>query len=176
MSLLKTIKPEEATGAVAEIYKKYEEELTKVPNVIQMYSTNAKWLYQVGENLKYFSEHESYHKEFFFLMRILIADFYKGEYCLRLNTAILKYLDYSAEELEEIKKDHNKAKIPEKEIVLLSYIVKVATNPDSSTNLDIIKLKEFGWKDDEIFDALFNAVTFSGYIKLVKALKITADF
>lgn len=176
MSLLKTITPEEATGNIAEIYKNYEDNLTKVPNVIQMYSTNPRWLEMMSGFLRYYSENPNFKPEFFFLMRIIVANHYNGKYCIRLNSAVLKYLGYNQEEIEKVLQDIKNVKLEEKDKLLLEYAVKVATNSDNCTAEDVELVKKAGWNDMEIFDAVFNASIFSGLTNLIKALKPEIDF
>ena len=176
MSLLKTITPEEATGNVAEIYKRYQDSLTKVPNVIQMYSTNPRFLEMMAEMLKYYSENQNFKPEFFFLMRVLIATKLNGKYCVRLNSTILKYLGYNETEIENVIKNTDNVKMEKRDKVLLDYTVKVATDSDNCTKDDLEKVKAEGWDDKEIFDAIFNAAVFSGLTNLIKTLKPQIDF
>lgn len=176
MSLLKTIKPEEARGPVAEIYKRFEEAFTKVPNVIQMYSSNPYHLGKVAEFLGYYSEHPTIDVKFLCYMRMIVANYYKGQYCVNLNTSVLLHLEEKQEILDAAKVDPAKANLPDDQIALLIYTVKVATRPEECTEQDINEVRRHGWEDKHIFDAIFNAAKFTGFIKLIKALKVEIDF
>lgn len=176
MSLLKTIKPDEATGTVAEIYKRFEEAFLKVPNVIQMYSSNPYHLAKVAEFLHYYSEHPKINIKFLSYMRMIVAHYYQCQYCVNLNSSVLLHLGEKQETLTAALTDISNSNISEDELALLHYTVKVATKPEECTEEDINVVREHGWEDQHIFDAIFNAANFTGFVKLIKALKIEIDF
>jgi hypothetical protein len=57
MSLLKTVKPEEATGLVAEIYKPIQEMMGVVPAPMQLMSASPGMMAARMPMMKYYMEH-----------------------------------------------------------------------------------------------------------------------
>ena len=95
MSFLKTIKPEEAAGPVAEIYKPIQEALGLVPAPLQLYSASPGLLSAMGPVREYYMNHPTLSQGLMALIRLLVAEDLQFNYCVSLNRNILKMMGIS---------------------------------------------------------------------------------
>lgn len=176
MSYLKTISQAEAEGKVAAIYERFSEVFGNVPNVVKMWSASPHFLYQQADYLKYYNEHPNLDPVFFTYIRLLVSVQEKGEYCIRLNTALLLHFGINIDEIKaSCENINNVAMEPERKELLL-FALKVTREPENVSKNEIERLREFGWEDYEIFDAVLHASNHASYTKLVKAFNIEIDF
>lgn len=65
--------------------------------------------------------------------------------------------------VEEVLRDVETSRLDEMHKALFRYIAKLAEHPERVTNSDIQKLKEAGWSEEAIYDALTVASVFKFY-------------
>ena len=85
------------------------------------------------------------------LIRLLVAEEMKYNYCISLNRDILKLIGVADDDqLAAIMADPRKAPIPEKEIAMLELVLKVFTDPEAVEAADIQHLRDLGWTDADV--------------------------
>ena len=159
MSLLKTYKPEEAEGVVAEVYKPLMETIGMVPAPLQMYSTSPKLLAIQKQAMDYFMTHPNLTPGLMAMIRMAVSEEIQFSYCISLNKTILKMMGIADDDqVAAILADPTKAPLPEKEVALLVAVIKACTKPESLCEADIKGLHDLGWEDSDIFDAIMHGV------------------
>lgn len=154
MSLLKTVKPEDATGIVAEAYQPMIDRLGMVPAPFQLISASPGILAVQKSLMDYFNQHPTLSIGLMALIRLLVAEEMKYNYCISLNRDILKLIGVADDDqLAAIMADPRKAPIPEKEIAMLELVLKVFTDPEAVEAADIQHLRDLGWTDADVLDA-----------------------
>lgn len=170
MSLLKTVKPEEATGVVAEIYQPVQEAIGMVPSPLQLYSASPGLLASITPTREYFMSHPTLGHGLMALIRMLVAEEAGFNYCVSFNRSILAKMGVADDDaLAAIMADPTKAPLPEKEKAMLLLVLKVCTQPGEVSESDVQGLRDLGWTDGDILDAANHGLTMINAGMLEKA-------
>ncbi len=175
MTIIKTVKPEEATGKVAAIYQSFKETMGFVPNAFLIRSASPELLQGQANALGYYWNHETLSSKLQAFIRLSTSIAYKCDYCVNMNTGLLMRAGVTPEEIETAKTDISKAPLNEKESALLAFVVKVIKDSSSTTSEDMENLRKLGWTDKDILDATWHATSQVASDMLFNAFKIDAD-
>jgi uncharacterized peroxidase-related enzyme len=175
MAIIKTVKPEEATGKVASIYQIFKERMGFVPNAFVIRSSSPELLQGQANALGYYWNHETLSRKLQAFIRLTTSIAYQCEYCVNMNTGMLLQSGVTLEEIEATKKNLLNAPLSEKEAGMLAFVVKVIKDSNSTTAGDIDHLRELGWTDKDILDATWNAASQVSSDMIFNAFKIDAD-
>ncbi len=176
MALINYVKKEEATGKIAEIYNDLEERMNILPNVVQFHTASPELFERLINYLEFFIDHQSIDHITIAYIRMLISFQNGGEYCVRFQSGILKYLGVSDEDLEVAKSDSNKLNLDNKRKSLVNFVLDVQNGKHENTENQIKKLEELGWTQKDIYDANALGALQKGMVNVVKAFKVEIDF
>ena len=167
MSVIRTPEPSEATGEVAAIYAEDIEDLGYVPSYTRVMAVNPEAL-RAFENLVR-AIVPQLGKRRYELITLAAAQALQSEHCrLAHGRKTLDIMD--EDELERIARDYRDAGLPEEEVALMDYAVRVATDTGSLTDADTLRLRELGYSDREIVDITLAAAARSYYSRAIRAL------
>lgn len=176
MSHLHLIEKDQATGKVAGIYENMMNTMGFIPNAFKVYSPSEHILEQQVNNLVYFMRHSSLSGKLLALMRLLISDVAKCEYCIGVNTGILFQYGILPETVAEIRKNPASAPLDPKELAILLFVLKVIGDSNSITAVDVDQLRSIGWSDAEILEATYHGTSQVASDMLFNAFRIEKDF
>jgi alkylhydroperoxidase family enzyme len=154
MALLKLVPPENADGKLAELYSIAEEMFGAVPNNVRMLGVSPAVLEDQLEFVRYFRAHPTLSVPFLAMVRLVVAASTDSPYCEKLNTGMLARLGVPANQAEAFKDDPRSAPLNDKEKALLTFVLRATRDPHNITAEDVQKLRELGWSDADIFDAV----------------------
>ncbi len=155
MSLLKTISPENAEGKVKEAYDFFNGMAGMVPLPIEMISTSPDLLSNFIEMVKYYVNDSNLSVSLLAHIRLAISKEEDYPYCINLNQEVLKgACGYNQENIDAFMKDVNEAKLEQKELEMLKFVIKAVTDPALTEKSDITNLNEAGWTDKDIYEAV----------------------
>ncbi|MEJ2718702.1 MAG: hypothetical protein P8182_16495 [Deltaproteobacteria bacterium] len=154
MALLKLVPPENADGKLAQLYSITEEMFGAVPNNVRMLGVSPAVLENQLEFARYFRAHPTLSVTFLAMVRLLVAASTDSPYCEKLNTGMLAQLGVPANQAEALKGDPRSAPLSDKERALLTFVLRATKDPHGITAEDVQKLRELGWSDADIFDAV----------------------
>ena len=177
MSILNTVAPEQAEGAVAELYNAFEKQVGFIPNAFRLNSVSPKMMQQQWEYIGYYIEHPSLSKLLTTLIRLLVSERADCAYCVNLNTALLiNEAGLSAEEVAAIKADPAKAPLDEKEKALLMFVLDAVADPHAMSAAQVQALRDQGCSELEIHDALNHGARQIGVDIMLNTFKVENDF
>lgn len=156
MFMIDYVTPEKAEGVVAEVYSFFPKTMG-VPDSVQIASASPGLLKSQGETIKYFSAGQdelSFH--LLAAIRFVAATHFCHDYCVMLNSGMLKSAGLSEAEVNGLKENPS-AGFEEKEAALLAFVAKALDAPASIGQADIETLRELGWSDRAMFDAVAQA-------------------
>ena len=156
MALLKTIRPDEAEGFIAETYSKYEKAAGVVPKPLQMMSVSPGMFENQIRSLDYFMNHSTLDFTLLTLIRFLVSPECGFDYCIDFNRNLLKRMGMEDDEIESVRSDPEQAPLEEKEKALLLFVLKSVKSPESIEQKDVDALHDLGWNDSDIYDATFH--------------------
>ncbi|HLD22523.1 MAG TPA: hypothetical protein VJA83_01185 [Sulfuricurvum sp.] len=158
MPLIQTITPEEATGEVAKLYKIIEAMGRTVGNNAQLLSISPELLRQQMDFIKFYIKHPTLSMPLLAAIRIMVSSGEECQFCIDYNTGMLINLaGWTFEQVTEMRKDPKSANLPEREIAMLNLAIKAIRNAHGVTANDLDTLREMGWSDSDILDAVAHA-------------------
>jgi alkylhydroperoxidase family enzyme len=171
MFKLKTVRPEEAAGKVAEAYSVFPEGMP-VPEPLVLMSASPELAHLQSGVLRYYMTHSNLDMGLLAMIRYLAASELDYSFCIKLNAGLLKMAGgFSDEDLETLKANPGSAPLEDFQKALLLFVLKVIKTPDEVEEKDIDALREMGWTDQDIFDASFHGAAMIGASKLYRAFR-----
>lgn len=152
MFLTNYISPENAEGTVAELYGIFPEQIG-IPAPLQAYSTSPELMLKQGEILKYFGGHDELEFPVLAAIRFIAASHFNYDYCMGFNRNILRKTGLDDTEIDGLTVDPSTV-FEEKESVLLSFVAKAIKTPSDIDQEDVDGVRQMGWTDKAIFDAV----------------------
>lgn len=172
MALIETMAPESADGEIAAIYKSFLDGIGMIPKPIEMFSASPGLCKIQGELIGYYRSHPNLDISLTTLIRFLVAHHIGYQSCVTFNTAVLKRLGMDEKEIEAVISDPESAPLEKKDKVMLLFVIKAMKTPEFVTQEDMVTLRDQGWSDSDIFDALNHAALMLGPSIMMKALKM----
>lgn len=170
MFLLKHVKPEDASGKVAQAYCAVPSQ-APVPEPLLLLSASPQLAHLQSDILRYYVNHDRLDAELLAMIRYLVACDQDYGFCMRFNAGILqKAGGLSEAQLAQLRRDPASAPLAPAEKALLAFVLKVVRTPQSVIQEDVDRLRELGWQDRDILDACFHATSMLATSILVKAL------
>lgn len=176
MALLTTTPPEKAEGKLAELYATSEQVFGVVPNNVRMLGVSPMILENQFDLVGYYMGHKTLSTALLAMIRMLVSKGCRSPYCETLNTGLLLKQNLSMEQIEAAKADPSKAPLSEKEKALLLFVLKATDDPHSTNAEDIANLKNIGWTEQDIFDAVAHGARIVGTNIIFDTFKIDIDF
>lgn len=178
MPLIQTIKPEDATGELAELYGNITAMRGRVSNSAQIFSASPELIKQQMSFIEYYMlKQKSLSMPLLASIRMLISDKNSCSYCVDMNASILiNMLGWTPKEVEAMRADPQNAKLDEKEKAMLLFVLKAVRTPHDVNAHDVQKLRDLGYSDGEILDATNHGARMSAIDIIFDAFKIEKDF
>lgn len=177
MTLVATIKPQDATGKVAEIYGQMQQAIGRVPNAFQLYSTSPAVLENQWANTGYYFQHATLGLPLLASIRMLVSQANDCEYCIGFNEALLiQRAGFTPEQTAAIKRNPADAPLPDKDKAMLLFVLKATRTPKEVTSADVNALRQIGWSDRDILDAVNHGARNVAVDILFNTFKIENDF
>ncbi|MGD8341782.1 MAG: peroxidase-related enzyme [Gammaproteobacteria bacterium] len=172
MSFITTLRPEEAEGAVREMYRRQQDHYGYVPNYAKVFSHRpeimklwADLLYGIRRNMD---------KRRFELVTVAAATAVRSTYCsLAHGKALTEF--YSSDEVIRIVVDDDSSPLGEAEQAMFRFARKVARDASRVTAGDVERLKAHGFSDAEIFDISAAATARTFFAQLCEGLGAVGD-
>jgi len=175
MSLINTISPEQADGAVAAIYAGIQEKFGFVPNGLQLLAPSKRLLEDQVGRIAYFHSHPTLSAPLTAAIRYLVADHTGCAYCVDLNAGMLMEMGIAPGVIQAARQDPDVLPFDAKDKAMLHLALKVVRAASDVQAADIDALRALGWRDQEILEAAHHA-TFAVSLDMVfNAFKVDAE-
>lgn len=176
MPLIQTVKPSQAQGPVAEVYRQAEAILGRVPNAFQMYSGSPALLETQWQQTAYFMRHPTLSFPLLALTRMLVSQDHRCDYCIDFNGAMLiERAGFSAEQIAAARRDPAEAPLAAREKAMLLFALKATRTPQEIGATDIDALKALGWAECDMLDAVVHAARNMAADVVFNTFKIERD-
>ena len=169
--LLKTVGPGEASGEIEKIYQAFLDTVGMVPPPFLMYSASPGIQALQADTIQYYRERSSLSPLLMALIRYLTAAALEMEPCVEFNAKALTVHGLTEVQVADLKMNPAAAPLDEKDGWLLAFVIKAVRTPESVSESHVQKLKQLGWTDTDIFDALYISCMMVGMERMMKALK-----
>ncbi|MCP3922649.1 MAG: hypothetical protein GY714_08700 [Desulfobacterales bacterium] len=159
MALIETVKVNDAQGIIKDGYKMFMENVGIVPKPMEMMSVSPA-LFEMGlKRIEYYSNHPKLSFPLLAHIRYLAAHSLDYGFCMDFNKEVLKKLGVEEDQFKEMETDPSKSMLEKHDSAMLSFVVKSIKSPNSVTEGDIKALKDLGWEDLDMVDALSQGVS-----------------
>jgi len=178
MPLIQTIKPEDATGELAELYGKIHAMRGRVSNSAQIFSASPELIKQQMSFIEYYMlKQKSLSMALLACIRTLVSDKNGCQYCVDFNASMLiNMLGWTPKDVETMRANPNDAKLDAKEKAMLLFVLKAVRTPHDVTASDVQTLRALGYADGDILDATNHGARMSAIDIIFDAFKIEKDF
>lgn len=171
MSMLSCVRPEEATGLVAQVYERFPAK-AGIPAPARLLSASPGLLANQGHFLAYYGAHEKLDQHFLAMLRFLVSAAKGFRPCERFNRALLVLMGMSEAEVDALAADPALTPLDDSHKALLRFALKSVTQPEAVTAEDMDTLRAAGWSDQDILDACFHGALLMGPATLCRAFGI----
>jgi uncharacterized peroxidase-related enzyme len=176
---IKVIEDAEATGEVAEAYDYWRASSgrRKVPGILKCFSARPDFLKQAVDfsNTIQFSDGHlcRLHKE---MIGSYVSFLNNCAYCLDSHAFFLKVQGATEQTVAAFMDgDLDKADLTEAERALLEYVKIIAEAAYRSTPEDVQKVRDAGWKEEQIAEAVYIVAIFSMFNRMANAFGVAAQ-
>jgi alkylhydroperoxidase family enzyme len=157
MALIKTAGPDEGEGTIKEAYDMMKAMAGGVPKPLQLMSASPGFFDLGFKSLQYYLKHPSLNPMLLAAIRFVSATHCEYPYCIEMNKKILiKMGGLSEEQAQKLVADPAGADLPEKDQAMLGLVTKAIQTPEDVQQPDVDKVRELGWSDADIFDAVMH--------------------
>ncbi|WP_027367015.1 hypothetical protein [Desulfocurvibacter africanus] len=171
MSLLSCVRPEAATGLVAQVYERFPAK-AGIPAPALLLSVSPDLLAGQGRFLAYYGAHERLDHHFLAMLRFLVATAMGFTPCERFNRQLMILMGMNEAEVDCLAKEPRTAPFDEKHKALLLLALKSVTRPEAVNAEETQALRDMGWTDQDILDASFHGALLLGPAVLCRAFGV----
>lgn len=154
MTLIRTVSPEDAQGAVKAGYTLFMERIGIIPKSMEMLSVSPDLFENQLNRIRYLATHPKLSFALLAHIRYLAALKLNYRFCSDLNKLMLKRLGMQEEDILKMEENPTMSLLEENESAMLVFVVKALEDPESISEEDFKALKTMGWEDGDILDAL----------------------
>jgi hypothetical protein len=158
MALIATVAPENAEGIVKEGYEMFLKNVGTIPKPMQLLSASPALFELQLQRIRYMGKHPKLSFALLAHIRYLAARTLDYSYCMDFNRHLLKKLGNDDAAILAMEDDPGKSMLETHENAMLVFVIKAMKKPGSITAADIAKLKELGWEERDMVDALAQGV------------------
>lgn len=158
MARINTVLPEKAEGVVKEGYEMFMKNVGMIPRPMEMMSASPALFSIQLERIKYFSKHPALSFPLLAHIRYLVSHQLNYSFCMDFNGSVLKKMGLGDADLQAMKDDPSRSMLEENEKAMLVFVIKSIKAPGSVPDSDINQLRELGWSDRDMVDALSQGV------------------
>ncbi len=167
MARIKMIDEENAKGKVKELYAKILSKEPHVPGVIKIFSSGADLLeLMIGMYDTLMGSKSILPIELKNLIALAVSVVNSCDYCYESYAYALKQLGRTEKEIDSIIKNFAESDLDKKTIMAINFVRKATENANTVTDEDIDRLRNAGFKDEEILEI----ATLMGYFNMINRI------
>jgi uncharacterized peroxidase-related enzyme len=172
MTFIHTTPPDQACGAVADMYRRQQAAWGYVPNYAKVFCHRPEVLARWGQLLAEIKRPMD--KRRFELVTFAAAHELGHSACALAHGLALRDF-FSADEIVSIAADRAEGLLDEAEQAMLGFARRVAADASQINAKDVVQLHRLGYSDSEVFDIAAAAAGRAFFTKLLDALGVRAD-
>lgn len=106
---------------------------------------------------------------------VVVSGYNMSTYCVTAHCADLRNMGVTDPELDQLGVDHRSAKLPPAEMALLDFALKLTKSPERMCSQDTEALKQAGYNDAQILEAVLVTAAMNFSNRVSAALEIEPD-
>lgn len=172
MALISTVAPENAEGIVKEGYEMFVQRVGVIPKPMQMLSISPALFELQLQRIRYFGKHPNLSHALLAHIRYLAAKTLDYAYCTDFNGEMLRKLGNDDAALAAMEKDPSQSLLEEHESAMLDFVIRSMKTPGSINADDITKLKDLGWTEQDMVEALAQGVSMIDHAIMMQVFQV----
>jgi len=149
--------PQDQEARVAEILAGIQEHIGFVPDGLKLYSFSPPLLESFVGNISYFNGGSSIPPSLMAMIRYLVSVKADCSFCIDMNEGFLMNMGFDLKQVRAARKDPDLAPFDDREKALLILSLKAVDAPIAVNEQDLQAVRQHGWSDRDIFDAVVQA-------------------
>lgn len=162
---------EELPEEVRSLWRRAEEKLGFVPNVLRIWALRPehllRWRKHMDELLKGESGLSEAQRE---MIGVVVSATNRCLYCVTSHGAAVRALTGDPVLADQLATNYRHARLEPRERAMLDFAVRVTEESYRLTEADVEALREAGWSDEDVFDIAETAAMFNLTNRLANAL------
>ena len=175
MALINTVSPEKAEGKIKEAYDMFMKNLGIIPRPLEMMSASPAIFEHQLQRIQYYNDHPTLSFALLSHIRYLVAHNLNYSFCMDFNKLMLKKQGLEDDDIYKMEADPTKSLLEEKESAMLAFVVKAVRAASSVDADEITRLKEMGWEDRDLVDALAHGVSMVDHSIMMEVFQMDQD-
>ena len=176
MPIIQTITPQQATGVLAEYYTTIKAMRGAVRNNAMLFSASPELLRQQMDFILHYAKHPTLSLPLLAAVRVMVSSDESCDYCTDYNTAMLiNMAGWTPEQAAALRGNLDATPLDAGETAMLKLVVKAVRNAHGVTANDLDELRELGWTDADILDAVNHGARMLATDILFNTFKIDKD-
>lgn len=172
MPIINIVPPEKAEGQVKENYAFFDP-LGMVPAPYQMYSPSPALQTARKGVMSHFLGHHSLSDGLLALIRMLVAEEMGYHYCVSFNRGLVRRFGITDDDrLGAVMADPASAPLGDKDKAMLLFVLKAIKTPEAVEQADVQTLRDLGWSDGDMVDAVAHGASMVADGIMFKAFKM----
>jgi hypothetical protein len=172
MALINTVSPDKAEGSIKEAYEMFMKNIGMIPRPMEMMSVSPALFAIQLQRIGYFSKHPTLSFPLLAHIRYLVAHNLNYSFCMDFNKHMLKKQGIGDADIRKMEADPSQSLLEENESAMLAFVVKAVKTPGSVTAEDIQNLRDLGWEDRDMVDALSQGVSMIDHSIMMQVFQI----
>lgn len=157
---------------VAALFGAIESRISFVPDGLRLYGISPPLLETFVTNVGYFNTESAIGPRLAAMIRYLVSYRADCTFCIDMNEGFLTNMGLDLDAVRAARDDLEVAPIEAHELPLLRLAVKAVSEPEHVAEADLEAVRNAGWRDREIFDAVAVATSNRAFNMLLRTFKI----
>jgi len=172
MPLITPIAPAEDQERVDNILKAVNEHIGFIPDGLRLFIFSPPLLESFVGNISYFNGGTSIPPSLMAMIRYLVSSKAECTFCIDMNEGFLVNMGADLEQVRAARSNPDLAPVEENQRPLLALALKSVETPENVMEQDIQAVRQAGWSDREIFDAIAQANSNRAFNNILRTFNI----
>jgi alkylhydroperoxidase family enzyme len=167
--------PSTDKSKVDAIMAPYKEMLGRAPGGLQLLGASPPLLEHYAGTIGYYMGHPNLGQPLLTFIRYLVS--WRGDcaYCIDLSEAFLISAGLDLDTIRATREDPTRAPLEEREKAMLLLALDAVDRPESVSTERLDGLRDFGWSDRDILDAVWHATSNRAFGRTVESFGLPPD-
>ena len=167
--------PQGERDRVAALLAPFDAMLGRAPDALRMLAISPDILENYIHNIGYFINHPRLSPVLTGMIRYLASAGGGCTYCVNLNEQLLLGNGVPLEDIRRAREDARQAPLPPDDNALLGLVLKAVETPHAVKAGDYDTVRDHGWSDRDIFDAIYHGHSARAFGGLLDSLNLQRD-
>lgn len=170
-----TTPPANEKAKVDAILAPYAEMLGRAPGGLKLLGVSPPMLESYAATIGYYMAHPTLSQPLLTFIRYLVSARGDCEYCVDLSETFLINAGFDLDAIRAALKDNALVPLDERDKALLLAAVDAVDHPDSVTPARLDALRDLGWTDRDVFDAVWHATMNRAFGRTAESFGLPPD-